>query len=320
MKLDTAFSDSGKTIPVIFSEMGKSLPSAFGNVQTIHNGQNGATFTPSVSEDGVISWENDRGLENPSPVNIKGPKGDPGKDGAPGADGRTPQKGVDYFTENDKQEMVDEVLSADVIVQMQTDIDKILAELSYEKIAITGFSCPGAGTYEIGRSVAAPTITWSLSKAPVKQTLNGVSLGVDVRSKAYTGNITGNTSYKLIVTDEKGGTATASGSYTFLRGVYYGVMTDGATIDSAAILNLMKELRGDRKITFTANAEVGQRHAFAIPSVYGDPTFKDAETGFQASFYLASTVQFTNASGHTEEYNVWLSTNSGMGSMTVTVS
>ena len=87
MKLDTAFSDSGKTIPVIFSEMGKSLPSAFGNVQTIHNGQNGATFTPSVSEDGVISWENDRGLENPPPVNIMGPAG---ADGQPGADGVSP--------------------------------------------------------------------------------------------------------------------------------------------------------------------------------------------------------------------------------------
>lgn len=34
--------------------------------------ENGATFTPSVSEDGVISWTNDKGLENPEPVNIKG--------------------------------------------------------------------------------------------------------------------------------------------------------------------------------------------------------------------------------------------------------
>ena len=31
--------------------------------------QNGATFVPHVSADGVISWTNDKGLENPSPVN-----------------------------------------------------------------------------------------------------------------------------------------------------------------------------------------------------------------------------------------------------------
>ena len=41
-------------------------------------GDNGATFTPSVSTSGVISWTNDKGLSNPAAVNIKGPKGDTG--------------------------------------------------------------------------------------------------------------------------------------------------------------------------------------------------------------------------------------------------
>lgn len=36
----------------------------------------GATFTPSVSSDGVLSWTNDKGKDNPASVNIKGPKGD----------------------------------------------------------------------------------------------------------------------------------------------------------------------------------------------------------------------------------------------------
>ena len=52
----------------------------FGKVNTVNVGQNGATFTPSVSEDGVISWTNDRELENPAPVDIRGPKGDAGVD------------------------------------------------------------------------------------------------------------------------------------------------------------------------------------------------------------------------------------------------
>lgn len=54
-------------------------------------GENGATFTPAVSEDGVLSWTNDRGLENPAPVKIlgpAGPKGNPGKDGNDGAAGK----------------------------------------------------------------------------------------------------------------------------------------------------------------------------------------------------------------------------------------
>lgn len=54
-------------------------------------GESGATFTPAVSSEGVLSWTNDKGLENPAPVNIKG------KDGKDGIDGYTPVKGVDYF-------------------------------------------------------------------------------------------------------------------------------------------------------------------------------------------------------------------------------
>lgn len=38
-------------------------------------GKDGVTFTPSVSEDGIITWENDGGLPNPPPVNIMGKQG-----------------------------------------------------------------------------------------------------------------------------------------------------------------------------------------------------------------------------------------------------
>lgn len=73
-----------------------TLPKMSGNVgaKTINiggKGDDGATFIPSVSADGVLSWENNRGLPNPDPVNIKG------KDGRDGTDGYTPVKGVDYF-------------------------------------------------------------------------------------------------------------------------------------------------------------------------------------------------------------------------------
>lgn len=92
--------------------------------------RSGATFTPVVSDLGVISWTNDKGLPNPSAVNIKGPKGDPGapgekgadgvdgkdgadgvngKDGKDGKDGHTPIKGTDYFTEAEKKELANDI-------------------------------------------------------------------------------------------------------------------------------------------------------------------------------------------------------------------
>lgn len=42
----------------------------------------------------------------------QGPKGNNGADGHPGADGYTPVKGKDYFTEADKNELVNAVLTA----------------------------------------------------------------------------------------------------------------------------------------------------------------------------------------------------------------
>lgn len=37
--------------------------------------ENGATFIPNVSEDGTLSWSNDKNLPNPDPVNIQGKSG-----------------------------------------------------------------------------------------------------------------------------------------------------------------------------------------------------------------------------------------------------
>lgn len=44
-------------------------------------GADGTTYTPHVSEAGVLSWTNDSGKTNPYPVNIKGPQGETGADG-----------------------------------------------------------------------------------------------------------------------------------------------------------------------------------------------------------------------------------------------
>ena len=43
---------------------------------------------------------------------LNGTNGEPGPKGDPGTNGTTPVKGVDYYTETDKQEMVSLVLAA----------------------------------------------------------------------------------------------------------------------------------------------------------------------------------------------------------------
>lgn len=92
---------------VKFTETDLEFTPEMGKTTVLSNGENGATFIPSVSEDGVLSWTNDRELENPAPVNIKGADGKDGKDGLDGADGKdgqdgyTPIKGIDYFDGSD---------------------------------------------------------------------------------------------------------------------------------------------------------------------------------------------------------------------------
>ena len=89
MKLDLSFEQNQQNINVSFSESGAEFNTNFGEASVIHEGQNGATFYPEVSADGIISWTNDRELPNPNPVNIKGEKGDKGDKGERGEQGQS---------------------------------------------------------------------------------------------------------------------------------------------------------------------------------------------------------------------------------------
>lgn len=57
-------------------------------------GEDGATFIPEVSQEGVLSWINDKGLDNPEPANIKGPVGAQGPKGEAGPQGPQGPQGI----------------------------------------------------------------------------------------------------------------------------------------------------------------------------------------------------------------------------------
>ena len=93
MTLDVKFEEQDQTFGADFNENEQNLNVDFGELQTVGGGENGATFIPNVSQSGVISWTNDKGLENPTPVNIKGAKGDKGDRGEQGIQGLKGDKG-----------------------------------------------------------------------------------------------------------------------------------------------------------------------------------------------------------------------------------
>lgn len=50
-------------------------------------------YIPSVSQDGVMTWTNKAGLENPAPVNVKGERGEKGEQGVKGDTGARGERG-----------------------------------------------------------------------------------------------------------------------------------------------------------------------------------------------------------------------------------
>ena len=64
-------------------------------------------------EQGLQGIQGEKGETGPQgPQGERGADGKSGTNGKDGADGKTPVKGVDYYTDADKQEMVDTVITA----------------------------------------------------------------------------------------------------------------------------------------------------------------------------------------------------------------
>lgn len=94
----------------------------------IYNGSNGLPgadgldgqdgFSPTIevtdTETGVLLTIIDSTGTKTATVNdgVAGPQGPAGKDGVNGQDGHTPIRGTDYWTDNDKQEIINSVLAA----------------------------------------------------------------------------------------------------------------------------------------------------------------------------------------------------------------
>lgn len=191
-------------------------------------------------------------------------------------------------------------------------------EFEYVPIAITSFT-NNKNTVEMGTKITDVILNWALNKDPKTMTINDESITpLTARTKTYSGqNITQNVAYTLKVTDEKDATATKTTSISFVNGVYWGAKAAPGSYDSAFILGLSKGLQSNKNKTFTVDAAAGQHIFYALPARYGACTFNVG--GFDGGFTKVSTIQFTNASGYAESYDIYKSVNAGLGNTTVTV-
>lgn len=199
---------------------------------------------------------------------------------------------------------------------------QMIDDLSYVKIAINSLTATNSSN-EIGSTVAATDVAWTLNKEPKTQKIKFSSeaeetLETSDRSKSYTGkNITSNSIIKLTVTDERDASVSKQVTIQFQPKVYYGVSADPAALESDAINALTGALASSKARTFSANAGKGEYIVYIIPSSFGTPTFNVG--GFDGGFKKTKTIEHTNASGYKQNYDIWQSVQPSLGSTSVTV-
>lgn len=201
---------------------------------------------------------------------------------------------------------------------------QLIDDLAYTAIAFVFASATNA-TNEIGSTVTGTAITWSFNKEPKAQTIKFGSevaevLDKSIRSKTYSGKtITSNTSIVITATDERNAQASRTLNITFQPRAYWGVAQNKEIYDSADILALSgSALTSTRTRNINVNAGEGEHIIYAIPSSFGTPTFKI--NGFEGGFVKVGTINFTNASGYSQNYDVYKSVNPNLGSTQVVVS
>lgn len=173
---------------------------------------------------------------------------------------------------------------------------------------------------ERGSTIADVTAAWSLSKTPKTLTLDDKTQDVDSKGTTLTGvNLTTDKTYTLKAVDARGTAATRTASVAFRdkRHWWAAESLDAAGVTDQTINQATGELATGRAKTFTVTAGTGQHIYYAFPASWGTPSFYVG--GFEGGFALLKTFDHVNASGATVSYQIWKSTNAGLGNTTVEV-
>ena len=194
-----------------------------------------------------------------------------------------------------------------------------VADLLYKAISIASFS-HNKGTLERGAIVTNVALSWSTNKTPTSLTLDGESV-LGSTSKTFSGlSITwnNNKTWTLVATDERGEEAQRTTSISFQNGVYYGKATEPTSYTSEFIKTLTKQLTGSKYSPITVNAGANEYIFYCVPTRFGACAFEVG--GFTGGFGKVATINFTNASGYSESYDIYKSDKANLGSTKVNVS
>lgn len=159
-------------------------------------------------------------------------------------------------------------------------------------------------------------LKWNYTDSTIQsQTVNNEAVENTLREKTFTGVKT-TTTYTLSAVSNNGSKKTKSATITFANAIYYG-KSNRSTYDSTLINSLTKQISNSKNRTITVTAGDGEYIYYCLPTRLGSCTFNVG--GFEGGFDKVATIDHTNSDGYSESYDIYKSTNSNLGSTTVTV-
>jgi len=199
--------------------------------------------------------------------------------------------------------------------------------------SIASFSDSLSSTIQIGtgtwKAVGGITFTASYNNGPATSgyVSNGTSLTmtstfqgptVSTASVSFPGSPGGNVTFTLNAAGAAG-SATSSIVHTFNNLRYWGIASKNSGFTSGDVTGLAtNDLTNALANAFTVSPGAGQYIVYAYPKRFGTATFTIG--GFNGGMNPPETVTIVNSSGYSEDYYVYGSVNSNLGTSAVTAS
>lgn len=200
---------------------------------------------------------------------------------------------------------------------VESAITGILEQINYVAPKITSFTVDSDTLiYEIGYALTEFTFTWTLNKDVTSITFDGDTLSNSARSITVL-ELSENKTFTLSVSDGKN-TATASKTFKFLPAIYYGGAVPPDEYTDDFLLSLGKEkLSTSRDGDYILTVEENEYGYICIPSRYGTPNVSIG--GFSTDLEKITEIKYTNPYNHTEDYVIYRTSQTGLGTIKMTV-
>lgn len=224
---------------------------------------------------------------------------------------------VANYMKNHPPTGVDEEAVESIVNSSLSEITERIERLEYKPIEILSFN-NSIGTAEIGSTVLNVRLIWEINKAPTSLLIDDIVVNSVQNGELLIESVSNDKTYTMKATDAKGVESSKMTSIKFYNRIIYGV--SNSSLYDEALLNSLsnKVLSGTKARTMTVAANTGEFIFYAIPSRLGTPSFKVG--GFEGGFEKVATIDHTNSSGYSENYDIWKSDNAGLGVTTITVS